>query len=174
MATRRGQWTGDRVAQSIRQVPIIGEVIQLLPVADALESVRDLVFERCIIAFSVHRQDENGVTDLSWMAYKGRVADNTAIPLEALNPRSASKTTMAHGSIVQIGSLPIPSVNTRFDSAGAEVGNSINREVKVAMVDFDVKRSIQRNTEGIFFTMAASADNVVQVNVLFRTYYTYA
>ncbi len=174
MAKRRGQWFGDRVAHTVNDIPVIADVIQLLPPALALESIRDIVFERCILILSLHRLLTNTVTDCSWMAYHGRVADGTAIPLEALNPRSAAQTTMAHSSIVQVGALPIPGIIQRFDNTGTLTSNDITREVKTRMWDFDVKRSIQRGNEGIFLTIAASVQDAVQVSVLWRTYYTYA
>ncbi len=174
MAKRRGQWFGDRVSQAINDIPLVADVIQLLPPALALESIRDIVFERCIIAFSISRLALNTITDLEWMVYHGRVADGSVIPLEALNPRSASSTTMAHSSILQVGALPVPPVTITFDSAGAVVARDPNRAIMVKEVDFDVKRSIQRGNEGIFLTMACSSQDVVEVNTLFRTYYTYA
>ncbi len=100
MAKRRGQWVGDRVIQAVQMVPDVSEVIQILPPATALESIRDIVFERAIIGFGVRRLTSGTIDDLSWVAWHGRVGDNTLIPLEALNPRSASQTTMAHSSIV--------------------------------------------------------------------------
>ncbi len=174
MAKRQGQWVGDSVAHTVRQVPAIADVIQLLPPATALESIRDIVFERCIISFAITRILTSTITDVSWMAWHGRVGDNTLIPLEALNPRSASQTTMAHSSIVQFGGLPVPPTVRTFDSAGAFVGDDNNREVMERSVDFDVKRSIQRGNEGIWLTIAASVDDIVRVRVTWRTYYTYA
>ncbi len=174
MAKRRGQWFGDREARTIAAVPAISDVVQLLPPALALESIRDIVFERCIIDFQIHRLQNNTITDLSWMAWHGRVADGSVVPLEALNPRSAAQTTMAHSSIVQVGALPVPGVTITFDSAGAVVARDPNREVMVEHVDFDVKRSIQRGNEGIFLTMAADTAAIMQVNIRWRTYYTYA
>ncbi len=53
MAKRRGQWFGDRVSHTVQDIPLIADVIQLLPPALALESIRDIVFERCICNFSV-------------------------------------------------------------------------------------------------------------------------
>lgn len=174
MAKRRGQWFGDRLQSTVNDIPLIADVIQLLPPALALESIRDIVFERCILLFSVTRVLTNDVTDVSWVAWHGRVGDGTVIPLEALNPRSASSTTMAHSSIVQTGRLPVPGVNTRFDSAGAVTGATINGAVMVMEYDFDVKRSIQRGNEGIFLTLACSVQDVIRVDTLWRTYYTYA
>jgi len=174
MAKRRGQWFGDRVAHTVNDVPLIADVIQLLEPALALESIRDIVFERCIIAFSIHRQTNTTITDLSWMAYHGRVADGSVVPLEALNPRSAAQTTMAHSSIVQFGVLPVSAVTITFDSAGVVVARDPDRAVETVMVDFDVKRSIQRGNEGIFLTLAANAQDAIQVAVQWRTYYTYA
>ncbi len=174
MAKRRGQWFGDRVSQAINDIPLVADVIQLLPPALALESIRDIVFERAIIGFQIHRTAVNRLTDLSWMAYLGRVEDGSIIPLEALNPRSASKTTMAHASNVQFGVLPIPATVRSFDSAGSFVASDESEEVFSVMVDFDVKRSVARGNEGIFLTMAASLSSVVQVSVQWRTYYTYA
>ncbi len=174
MAKRRGQWVGDRVAHTVQDPPLIADVIQLLPPALALESIRDIVFERCILNLSIHRLLTTTVTDVCWMAYHGRVADGSVVPLEALNPRSAAQTTMAHSSIVQVGALPVPDVKVRFDSNGVETGRSISGELMVREYDFDVKRSIQRGNEGIFLTLAANSSDVVQVSVFWRTYYTYA
>ncbi len=174
MAKRRGQWVGDRVIQAVQMVPDVSEVIQILPPATALESIRDIVFERAIIGFGVRRLTSGTIDDLSWVAWHGRVGDNTLIPLEALNPRSASQTTMAHSSIVQFGILPVPPVTNRFDSAGAAVGASLDLGILTEMVDFDVKRSIQRGNEGIFLTLASTLDSVVNVTVQWRCYYTYA
>ncbi len=174
MAKRRGQWFGDRAQSAVNDIPLIADVIQLMPPANALESIRDVVFERAIICFAVTRVLNNSVTDVSWMAYHGRVADASVIPLEALNPRSASSTTMAHGNIVQIGRLPVPPVGVTFDSAGAVVNNPITREVMVSEVDFDVKRSIKRGTEGIFLTLACDVQDAIRVDTLWRVYYTYA
>ncbi len=174
MAKRRGQWFGDRVSKSVNDIPVIADVVQLLPPALALESIRDIVFERCIIEFSIGRILTTDVTDLEWMAWHGRVADGSVVPLEALNPRSAAATTMAHSSIVQVGALPIPGTHSTFDSAGALVNTIRNRDVMTVSIDFDVKRSIQRGNEGIFLTFACSAPDVVRVMTLWRTYYTYA
>lgn len=174
MAKRRGQWYGDRQQQGLNDIPVIADVIQLLPPALALESIRDIVFERCIISFSVTRILNTDITDARWMAYHGRVADGSVIPLEALNPRSASSTTMAHSSIVQFGALPVPATLVTFDSAGSAVTTPVNREVMIHEVDFDVKRSIQRGNEGIFLTMACNVQDVVRADVCWRTYYTYA
>lgn len=174
MAKRRGQWFGDRVAHTVNDVPLIADVIQLLEPALALESIRDVVFERCILTFSIKRNNQTNITDLMWMAYHGRVADGSVVPLEALNPRSAAKTTMAHSSIVQVGVLPVPTYVRSFDSAGAFVSSEGDGSVLVAEYDFDVKRSIQRGNEGIFLTVASSIADVVQVNIMWRTYYTYA
>ncbi len=174
MAKRRGQWFGDRVAHTVNDIPVIADVIQLLPPALALESIRDIVFERCIIDFSVFRANTTSVTDMEWMAWHGRVADGSVVPLEALNPRSAAQTTMAHSSIVQVGALPVPANIKTFDSAGAVVATIASGEVMVEHVDFSVKRSIQRGNEGIFLTIAASVADILQVAVRWRTYYTYA
>ncbi len=174
MAKRRGQWYGDREIKTAQQVPLIADVVQLLPPATALESIRDIVFERCIITFGMTRINATPITDLEWMAWHGRVGDNTLIPLEALNPRSASSTTMAHSSIVQFGQLPVPGIIKSFDSSGVFVNNDTDDSVVVMEVDFDVKRSIQRGNEGIWLTVAAGLDDVVRVNVAWRTYYTYA
>ncbi len=174
MAKRRGQWTGDRVANTINDIPLISDVIQLLPPALALESIRDIVFERCILQFSIHRLTTNTLTDVQWMAWHGRVADGSVVPLEALNPRSAAQTTMAHSSIVQVGSLPVPAIIKIFDSTGTVTLSEEDGSVLVREYDFSVKRSIQRGNEGIFLTIAASQQSVVQANVKWRTYYTYA
>ncbi len=174
MAKRKGQWFGDRRQQAVRDIPTTADVIQLLPPATALESIRDIVFERVIIGFSIQRINTNSISDLSWMAYHGRVANNTLIPLEALNPRLADETTMAHSSIVQFGVLPVPEIHETFDSAGAVVAARISEELMTVMVDFDVKRSIQRGNEGIWLTMAAAVTLSVRVSVNWRTYYTYA
>ncbi len=174
MAKRKGQWTGDRESKTVNDIPVIADVVQLLPPALALESIRDIVFERAIVGFQVQRILSNTITDLSWMAWHGRVADGSVIPLEALNPRSAAKTTLAHSSIVQFGVLPVPPILTTFDSAGAVVSSVVDRSVHVMEVDFDVKRSIQRGNEGIFLTLAASAADIIRVNVSWRVYYTYA
>ncbi len=174
MAKRRGQWFGDSVSQSLNDIPLIADVIQLLPPANALESIRDIVFERCIIAFSVTRLLFDNVTDVEWMAYHGRVADGSVVPLEALNPRSAAQTTMAHGTILQFGALPVPAIIRSFDSAGAFNSRAVAEEIIVEMVDFDVKRSINRGTEGIFLTMAAEVQDAIHVRTTWRTYYTYA
>ncbi len=108
------------------------------------------------------------------MAWHGRVEDGTVIPLEALNPRSASQTTMAHSSIVQVGALPVPAVMRGFDSSGVFQTLQVGNDTQVMQADFDVKRSIQRGNEGIFLTFAASAPDVLRVNTMWRTYYTYA
>ncbi len=174
MAKRRGQWVGDRRAQTIENLPSTTDVIQLLEPADNLESIRDIVFERCVLNFSVHRLTTNTVTDAAWMVYLGRVNTGTVIPQEALNPRDASKFTMAQATILQVGVLPIPGTNTTFDSAGAIVTTATNREVMTVEYDFHVKRSVARGSEGIFLTMACSGDEIIQANVLWRVYYTYA
>ncbi len=174
MAKRSGQWVGDRVAQAVQQVPGTGDVIQLLTPALALESIRDIVYERCILEFSIRRTTASTITGVTWMVYKGTVATGSIIPLEALNPNSAAKTTMAHGTIMQVGMLPVPPVNVRFDSAGAFVGETISKEVMTMAYDFHVKRSLHRDSEGVFLTIASNLDDVVDVNVLFRSYYTYA
>jgi len=174
MAKRRGQWFGDRRAHTVQSVPLIADVIQLLPPALALESIRDIVFERCVLSISTSRLAAGAIRDIEWMAWHGRVADGTAIPLEALNPRSAAQTTMAHSSIVQVGALELGGVSRLFDSAGVLVSTIEDAEVKVSKYDFDVKRSIQRGNEGIFLTIAANLADVVNAVVFWRTYYTYA
>ncbi len=174
MAKRRGQWFGDRVAHTTQQVPDTTDVVQLLPPALALESIRDIVFERCVLTFGVSRILTNTITDVEWMAYLGNVADGSVIPLEALNPRSAADTTLAHASIMQFGQLPVPPVIKTFDSAGAVVNSVIDGAVLTKEYDFDVKRSVQRGAQGIFLTMAASVSDVIRLNVAWRTYYTYA
>lgn len=171
---RRGQWFGDRRAQTVEQIPAIVDVIQLLPPASALESIRDIVFERCVLNFSVSRLTTAVVTDMYWMAYKGKVGQGTVIPLEALNPRSAAQTTMATADIVQVGALPTPPVIHAIDSAGVSQGTLTTREVSAMTFDFHVKRSINRGSEGIFLTVACSADEAITLDVMWRTYYTYA
>lgn len=174
MAKRSGQWFGDTRAQTIENIPAVADVISLLPVANALESIRDLVLERVVLQFSISRLTNNSLTDLMWMVYKGRVQTGSTIPLEALNPRSASSPVMAHANILQVGILPVPAVMQTFDSAGAQVAVNTNREVMTKEYDFHVKRKIQRDSEAIMLTMAASADEVVSMMVRWRIYYTYA
>ncbi len=174
MTKRRGQWFGDRRAITVPDIPGEGDPIMLLEPAQSLESIRDIVFERCILCLSIHRLGIATITDFEYMVYLGRVADGSTIPLEALNPRSALQTTMAHASIMHVGALPVPPVTHTFDSAGAYVSTITNREVQVVNLDFSVKRSVNRNSEVILLTMATDVDSIVQVNVLWRTYYTYA
>ncbi len=174
MSKRRGQWVGDRQIKVVNDIPVIADVVQLLAPASALESVRDIVFERAIIAFHVRRVTVATINDLSWVAWHGRVADGTTTPLEALNPRSAAKTTMAHSSIVQFGALEVPPFIRTFDSAGVLVSSLVDGSTRVSEVDFDVKRSIQRGNEGIFLTLAANSDGELDVTVQWRVYYTYS
>ncbi len=174
MAKRRGQWFGDRVAHTVNDIPLIADVIQLLPPATALESIRDIVFERTILNMCITRLSTASLTDAYWMAYHGRIADSTGLPTEALNPRSASQSTMANATIVQVGPLSVPPVVKAFDSAGVITSFELNSEVQTMTYDFDVKRSINRGSEGIFLTLAAFTQDVLQVHVQFRTYYTYA
>ncbi len=174
MAKRRGQWYGDSVAKTVNDIPLVADVVQILPSVASLESVRDVVFERCIIAFCITRLSTASVTDCYWMAYHGYLLDGSSTPTEALNPRSASSFTLAHGSIMQFGALTVPPVVKAFDSAGVITSFELNSEVQVVEVDFDVKRSLNRGNEAIMLTMAASAQDVISVRVGFRTYYTYA
>ncbi len=174
MAKRSGQWFGGTVVKTIPSAPVIADVVQLLEPADSLESVRALVFERCVLTLSVRRITASDVSELLWMVYKGRVADGSVIPLEALNPRSASNTTLAHASILQFGALSVPAIVRSFDSAGAFVTSEDDGALIAHQVDFDVKRSLSRNTEGIFLTMGCNSASTCNVTVAWRTYYTYA
>ncbi len=174
MARRRGQWFGDRELKTANDQPVIADVVQLLPPALALESIRDIVFERCILTFGISRILASAITDLEWFAWHGRVADGSVIPLEALNPRSAASTTLAHSTIMQFGQLPVPSTYPVFDSTGTLISTEIDRAVLVKEVDFDVKRKIERDSQGVFLTVAASTQDVLRVNIAWRTYYTYA
>jgi len=165
---RRGQWFGDSQLITLQAGNDVAEVIQILPPANALESIRDIVFERVIIGFQNRRVLTSVVEGCAWMVWKGAVITGTTTPLQALTPLSQLDFSWADKDIMQYGVLPVPPIF--FDG----VANAITQELTSSMVDFNVKRSIHRANEGIFLVVRADNGGVVKCNVSWRLYYTYA
>ncbi len=174
MAKRSGQWFGDSELQTIIAGAAVAQVIQLLPTVASLQSMRDIVFERVIISFQSRRILSAAIEGYAFVVWKGNVLSGTTTPVEALDPLSQSTFSWSHGSIMQYGVLDVPREQKSFDSAGAFVSQTPAVDLLSHMVDFDVKRSVNRANEGIFLKVSADVSSNIKCNITWRTYYTYA
>jgi len=172
MTKRKGQWFGDSVLLTIGTGTTVGEVVQLLPTAAALESMRDVVFERCILSMQTRRISTSAIEGYAYMVWKGDVLSGTSTPTEALNPLSQSTFSWAHGSIMHYGPLRVPPVLEVFD--GVAPATKLSQELTAEQVEIVVKRKINRANEGIFLMVANDFGSTLKCNITWRTYYTYA
>jgi len=170
MAKRQGQWFGDAVLQVIKAGATGAEVIDVLPHAASLQTVRSLVFERVIIGFQTRRTSINPVEGYGFTLWHGMVAPASGVPSDVIDPNSLESNVWADKRIMQCGRLPVP--GTAFDSIADNL--IITQELTAEQVDVTVKRSVNRGTEGIFLKVSADASDVLKCFITWRVYYTYA
>jgi len=170
MTKRSGQWFGDSVLQIVTAGGGVSNVIQLLPTADSLQSMRDIVFERSILSIQTRRILPSVLEGLAYIVWKGEVLSGTSTPTEGMDALSTSDFSWAHGRIMHYGPLHVPP-NISDGSTGTIV---VNQEVTAEQVEIVVKRKVNRANEGIFMRISADVSNVVKCNITWRTYYTYS
>jgi len=167
---RSGQWFGDSELQTVQAGATVATVIQLLPTVSSLQSMRDVVFERCIISFQTRRNSLGFPDGYAFIVWKGNVLSGTSTPVEALDPLSQSTFSWSHSSIMKFGPLRCPPILLNgFDGV-----SEISGELTAEQVEIVVKRKVSRANEGIFLKVSTDASNLVKCNITFRTYYTYA
>jgi len=173
MTKRSGQWFGDSVLKTVLAGGTTADVIQLLPTVASLQSARDIVFERAIISFQIHRLTAGALSGHAWVVWKGLVLAGTSTPVEGVDPLNVGATSQfswGRKAIMQYGPLDVPATLILFDSNTKVTDSS----VVSSQVDFDVKRSVSRANEFIGLQVSADASSVLQTLVTWRVYYTYA
>lgn len=166
---RSGQWFGNSVLLTL-ETTATDQVQKLLPEATALESIRDLVFERSIVSFQTRRILANTVEGCAYVVWHGGVDPATGDPLQTFDPLSQDSFVWANKNIMRFGPLPVQPV-VMTPSTDTQIAN---REISALQIDFDVKRSIARANEAVFIAVAADVAATVKCLVTWRTYYTYA
>jgi len=170
MARRSGQWFGDSVLQQVTAGGGVSNVIQLLPTVTALESMRDIVFERCILSLQTRRIDAAVIEGLAYIVWKGEVLSGTSTPTEGMDALSTSSFSWAHGRVMHYGPMHVPAVL----SNGSSGTHQVTGEVTAEQVEIVVKRKVNRANEGIFMRVSCDLSDAVKVNITWRTYYSYA
>jgi len=167
---RQGQWFGDAVLQTITAGSAEAQVIDILPPALSLESIRDLVFERAIIGFNTRRLNTTVVEGYGFVLWHGMINPATQVKSDPIDPNSLLSNVWADKRIMQVGRLHVPAL--QFDStAQAAV---VSQEVTAEEVDVGVKRSVNRGTEGVFLKVSTDVTSTVKCFITWRCYYTYA
>ena len=168
---RPRRWVGINVRQNVSQASALADidVLRLVEVNVDEFAKSDFVVDGCYIHFSILRAL---VTDPLALQYIVAVRSTTNIGLlgEVLDPFTTDPLDLQYANVLMWGALPIPGLNSSFDSAGAFVSVQTTEEVLHHTIHIKASRKLPRGKHALTLTIASeTGDNSVSVRSLGRT-----
>ena len=167
---RSYKWCGDaqlRMPESFANTSK-GDIIVLCPTV-GVNDYSDVVLERTIINFSIHREANAQLDGFSGIvAVQPIDQTNVTLPTQALDALSTTAAEYSVKNVLRWQALPVPAVVLEADNTAVPSSENI-----VVEWDIPVKRRLDRVRELLTLSMNTDVDNILQVFVQWRVLLSY-